>query len=408
MKTKRIFRKIAFGMGIMVFLLILIKGRLDDEEQLEGLWRQKNGDGEYETALILEIDGTMHTEMVISVPEQTLSETAEKQHLESAIEEIEASFLGENESLDNIQNAIVTRTSYQDGKVLAEWKFSDARLFRADGSINESMMLGDEKEIVVTVYLTCENSSIIHEFGCVVHKRDVTKEEQFFEELRRKIAESGAEEGAEFLSLPTTLDGHSLEWKEKVSERPLQIIFLLLIIVAFFPALKKERANEQRKKRQTQLMQEYSGLVKKLALLMGAGMTLQRAWKYIVTKYNEDRAKRQRGICIVYEEMLITQREIESGRGELNAYAAFGERCELQKYRKLSSYLVQNLRKGNRQLCNLLEQEAEEAFAERKNMAQRIGEEMETKLLFPMLLMLGIVVVIIMIPAVISFRMGIN
>jgi len=110
----------------------------------------------------------------------------------------------------------------------------------------------------------------------------------------------------------------------------------------------------------------------------------------------------------VYEEMLITQREIESGKGETRAYEAFGERCELQKYRKLSGFLVQNLKKGNKQLCNLLEQEAAEAFDERKKQAQQLGEEAGTKLLFPMLLMLGIVIVIIMIPAVISFQLGVN
>lgn len=80
----------------------------------------------------------------------------------------------------------------------------------------------------------------------------------------------------------------------------------------------------------------------------------------------------------------------------------------MQKYRKFSSYLVQNLKKGNRKLCNLLEQEAMDAFVERKNMAQQIGEEVGTKLLFPMLLMLGIVIVIIMVPAMISFQAGIS
>ena len=45
-------------------------------------------------------------------------------------------------------------------------------------------------------------------------------------------------------------------------------------------------------------------------------------------------------------------------------------------------------------MAALLEQEAEEAFEERKNSAKKLGEEAGTKLLFPMLLMLGIVIAI--------------
>ena len=66
------------------------------------------------------------------------------------------------------------------------------------------------------------------------------------------------------------------------------------------------------------------------------------------------------------------------------------------------------LKKGNKGLCELLERESAEAFAERKNMAQHLGEEVGTKLLFPMLLMLGIVILIIMVPAVLSFETGIS
>ena len=48
-------------------------------------------------------------------------------------------------------------------------------------------------------------------------------------------------------------------------------------------------------------------------------------------------------------------------------------------------------------------QEAGNAFEERKNMARRLGEEAGTKLLLPMMMMLGIVMMLIIIPAYFSF-----
>ena len=70
---------------------------------------------------------------------------------------------------------------------------------------------------------------------------------------------------------------------------------------------------------------------------------------------------------------------------------------------RLSMLLSQNLRKGNAGLTQLLEKEAEEAFEERKRNARKYGEEAATKLLLPMFLMLMIVMVVIMVPAFLSF-----
>ncbi len=43
------------------------------------------------------------------------------------------------------------------------------------------------------------------------------------------------------------------------------------------------------------------------------------------------------------------------------------------------------------------------AFEQRKNMAKRLGEEAGTKLLFPLFLMLGVVMAMIVLPAFLSF-----
>lgn len=404
-------RKILLGMGIVFFLTGLVcyveKNEGIDKEA-GSLIRRKKGDGEYETELILEIDGTVQTELEIIVPEQRLTEEMESRYLSLAIEEIEKTFLKENRSLESVQDAVLIEEYYQEGQVLAEWKFSNPSIITVDGKINEEAMIEEAEEVMATVFLTCEDSHIVHEFCFVVCKQERTEWQMLNEKLNSLILESGEVEGEESLLLPKELEGHSLEWKRKKSKLPIQVFLLGLLVVVLLPSIEKERKNEQKEKRKEQLMREYPDMVNKLALLLGAGMTLQGAWKRIVTKYCEDCSKGQTIVHVVYEEMLITQREIDSGKGEIKAYESFGERCELQKYRKLSSYLVQNLKKGNKRLCNLLEQESIEAFEERRNMAQQIGEEVGTKLLFPMLLMLGIVIVIIMVPAILSFQGGIN
>jgi len=64
--------------------------------------------------------------------------------------------------------------------------------------------------------------------------------------------------------------------------------------------------------------------------------------------------------------------------------------------------LEQNRKSGTRNLRTLLELELADAWEQRKNLARKLGEEAGTKLLLPLFLMLGIVMVIIMVPAMMS------
>ena len=104
-----------------------------------------------------------------------------------------------------------------------------------------------------------------------------------------------------------------------------------------------------------------------------------------------------------YEMIVTACREMDSGVAELEAYRRFGERCGQMKYKTFSTILIQNLQKGSRRMADLLEQEALEAWDERKRKARVLGEAAATKLVIPMIMMLIVVMAIIMIPAFLSF-----
>ena len=53
----------------------------------------------------------------------------------------------------------------------------------------------------------------------------------------------------------------------------------------------------------------------------------------------------------------------------------------------------------------MLEQEATDAFESRKLMARKLGEEASTKMMIPLMLMLGIVMAMIMVPAMMGVQM---
>ena len=399
-----------FAAVAVVFIVSFLAGRKAESGFIKDgkLQRPQKGEGAYETEVILQIDETEETEITIIVPEQNLTNKEEQLFLSRAIEEIQKEFIGTNESLDEIRNEVVIKESYQNGMVSAEWMFSIPGLIYENGLIKEEILGNDSEMVKAEVLLTCEDSNLIYEISFVVHKHEKSKKEIFYKKLSQMLLESGQEEGTEVFCLPKELEGSSLIWKNKESNRAVEVFFVGMVIVILLPALDLERQSKEKEKREEVLIREYPKMINKLSLLLGAGMSLRGAWREVTDKYLLECSQKQSEKNVLYEEMLVTRREIESGKGELKAYEDFGKRCALQKYRKFSNYLVQNLKKGNRDLCELLEREADELFAERKSMVQQLGETAGTKLLLPMMLMLGIVIFIIMVPAVLSFRVGIS
>lgn len=72
-------------------------------------------------------------------------------------------------------------------------------------------------------------------------------------------------------------------------------------------------------------------------------------------------------------------------------------------YTRLAALLAQNLSKGSANLTSMLQAEAADAFEERKHTARKLGEKAGTKMLVPMMMLLGIVMVIITVPALTSY-----
>ena len=146
---------------------------------------------------------------------------------------------------------------------------------------------------------------------------------------------------------------------------------------------------------------DYTEILGKFVLILGAGMTMQGAWRRITSEY--ERTKKARRFA--YEEMCITTHELESGTAEAAAYEHFGKRCASPEYIKFSALLSQNLRKGNKDLLTLFRTESKDAFEKRKNRAKARGEEAGTKLLVPMFLMLAAVLIVVIVPAFMSMRL---
>ena len=205
--------------------------------------------------------------------------------------------------------------------------------------------------------------------------------------------------------LPREAEGETLHWYKPMDTRGFLVLLLSAAGAALYVEYDRNKKKEEEKERRLQLELDYPELLSKLRLYMESGLTCRSAFMKIAGDYQKKQSVNKTYSRIVYEEMVKTGYEMQSGVSEQQAYARFGERCRVPCYKKLTGLLIQNARKGTKGLSNLLETEMWQAFENRKSLAKRQAEETGTKLLFPMIGMLAVIMVIVIAPALMSMQM---
>lgn len=200
------------------------------------------------------------------------------------------------------------------------------------------------------------------------------------------------------VQLPDIVSGVDVHYGNPEYEKDFSAFYLGLFAICLLPLLWRRQRQEKLKKRDSQLLYDYPELVNKLMLLLSAGLTVRGCFERMGGEYKkrlEEGGERR----YVYEEICFSFQEMQNGISEAKAIEGFGRRCRQLPYLRFSSMMNQNIRKGSEGLIRLLEMDALEAFEKRKEQVKVMGETAGTKLLVPMILMLGVVMAIIVIPA---------
>ena len=359
--------------------------------------RKGYGQGDREVALAAQVEGEDAEKIVYTVTEQKYTSEEISSIFQDAVLNLSTSILGSNVSLENVTEDLNLLTSMQGYPFQISWESSSYSLVQPDGSVrNEDL---EEAEVVMlTACFRYEEQEFEEMFPVRILPAVLTEKEQLLKRIENALEEQDRESRTESsLALPDRIGSQKIIWKEVIQDSS-GYFFLLMCAAAVFIFLAGNRSIEQSlAERNRELLRDYPEIVHKLALYMGAGMTVRTAFGKMGEDYKKQRVSKKKQY--VYEEIVLLCHELQSGVSETDAYAHLGKRCRLQPYMKLSTLLSQNLRKGNRDLLSKLRQEAETAFEERKNSAKKAGEEAGTKLLLPMMMMLCIVMVLIMIPA---------
>lgn len=400
-------------LGIIIFLLafntisfgISMKGT-DDEYYIE---RQSASGQEKEYSFEAEIEG-QDIPFKLQVPPKKLKPKEAEEKMEEAFIYLDDNLKGENISLNKVNKNLDISIDHEMFPFDIEVRPEDYSLMDEDGVLRNDraqlMAAGyTENEIMAgidsRIAISLSYGELYKEktYEVTVFPKEISETEKIISEIEklyaRKEQESVYESG--FLIPADYKNIHivSLSGKRVSPEWVLIIGFLVAGLLIMREAEAKKSAEGRRKH---ELLRAYPWFINEMVLLLGAGMQVRNVFSLLVEEYDKKDYRES-----LINELQHSKHDFEIGMAEGRVYYELGRRLKLPCYIKILTLLEQNVTKGSKGLVEILEQEERNALEERMNLAKKSGEEAGTKLLGPMILLLIIVMLMIMIPAFLSF-----
>ena len=142
------------------------------------------------------------------------------------------------------------------------------------------------------------------------------------------------------------------------------------------------------KKRSERFMNEFPNAVSTIALLVNSGMILREAWREVSMSNDSE----------LYLEMRKVNEEMENGVSEIDALYNFAARCVTPDIKKFTSFIVQGLEKGSKDLADALRMQTDELWQIKKQNTIKQGELASSKLMIPLMIMFAGILVMVMGP----------
>lgn len=191
---------------------------------------------------------------------------------------------------------------------------------------------------------------------------------------------------AQFLSLSLFIAAAGLSFAALVGgEAAFLFVGIVVLFIMAIWNLSMSKMKEIIAKRRDECVLEFPNMVSKLSLLINSGMVLREAW-YLITEGKEGP---------LYDLMRKACDLMENGESDISAIYKFGVLSDAPEIKKFTSAMIQGMEKGNSELADFLVSQASELWAHKRQLALQQGEIAAGKLIIPLGLMFGGIILII-------------
>ena len=402
---KRIWTKRIKTAGVLMAALLLsflycLFQPSDTQEILDGyvVRRQEQEQSLAVTAESNDGQKLWQKELELAVSDRDFTEK-EKENLDGRTKKyLESELLGENQSLQHVDKPLHLPDSMPSTQMEIHWTVEDTYL-NEDGSLCKEQIPKSGVDTEVTAEASWKNWKKIYSFPIHIAPVKWSEKSLWEKNVEQAVAKQMEEQAdKEVVKLPETIDGKKVRYILKSEEKSYALVYLVLALIICLPVFWRMQQKKEQTLRREQLLLDHPAVVNQFMLLLGAGLSVRKVIERLVSEY-EKKCQRGGKKRYVYEELGVAMRQMHDGVSETKAVECFGRRCLLQQYLRFCSLITQNMKKGAEGMLAILETEAMDSLERRKEHALQLGEKAGTRLLFPMMLMLLIVMGIIMVPA---------
>ena len=400
-----LWRKRAKQLGVLlvIFLFAIILCCTQEPEALpltEGRYLQRPETGE---TLHMKVEGKQGDAIWVKELDLSLESREFSVKEKAKLDEKTESFLrkklpGKNPSLKRVEESLVFPATLPGTGMKITWTVDETYLGEG-GQIHFNKIPRGGVNTDVMAEAVWKNWKKTYHFTVHIDSKKFTRKEQWDQQVK-EVVEKRLKDQAdkEKVELPDQIGGMKMVYSMEQEGKSYALVYMVLGSIFFLPFIWREQQKKKQKEREEQLLLDHPGFINKFMLLLGAGLTVRKVVERLVCEYEKGRQKGGEK-HYVYEEMCVLLQEMRDGVSEAKAIERFGRRCRLIPYLRFSSVITQNMKKGAEGMLAILETESMESLEKRKERALQMGEKAGTKLLFPMKLMLGIVMGMIMVPA---------
>ena len=385
---------VLFAAGVLLTAAVAFREYRSDTIRQGYILREECGGAAAEVPATVR-SGEGSRTVVIPVAPRLMTGTEAEALLDKTEKELsELIFRGHNP--DRIDYSLTLPDVLENGLVQAVWSSDSPEILRWDGSLGEKIPPGGSP-VTLTGILRAQDRSRTITYHLTVFPETFSGDERFSRAVLDAVLEK-EDRTKDRILLPGSIDGMPVRWSGAFSGTPFAILFLSAAIAVLSVFAEKGKAEEAVKKKEEAMMLDYPSVTGKLVLLLHAGLSVRSAIRKIALDYT---GAREDGHAVRpgYEEFVTMYSDMNRGLTEMEAYRALGKRTGLPAYRTLSTLLTQNLAKGSRTLLAVLDKEAGNAWEDRRKRARIRGENASLRLLAPMMILLGIVLVLMLVPA---------
>lgn len=181
-------------------------------------------------------------------------------------------------------------------------------------------------------------------------------------------------------------------WISVASNEP--AIAIVGIIIAMFLVLRLFQDSKKKLQvRKQEILFELPILLTRLTLLVGAGETVQQA--FMKTIQGKEESKHP-----LIVEWCSAVHELRNGASFTACLEKMNRNCSVQQIAVLTTIILLNYRRGGEHFIASVHDISISLWEARKNMAKTKGEEASSKLIFPLVGVLFLIMVLIMTPAI--------